>query len=46
MKIKISLFIATLFVVSKLYGQISDNCVTNVTHSRILRKGINITACN
>jgi nitroreductase len=30
MKIKISLIVAALFAVSKLYGQISDNCVANV----------------
>jgi nitroreductase len=30
MKIKISLIVAALFAVSKLYGQISDNCVTDV----------------
>jgi nitroreductase len=30
MKIGISLLVIVLFAVSKLYGQISDNCVTNV----------------
>jgi nitroreductase len=30
MKIKISLLVITLFAGAKLYGQISDNCVTNV----------------
>lgn len=30
MKIKILLIVAALFAVSKLYGQISDNCVANV----------------
>jgi nitroreductase len=29
MKIKLSLLVIALFAVSKLYGQISDNCVTN-----------------
>jgi nitroreductase len=38
MKIKISLLVATLFVVSKLYGQISDNCVTNVILSAYSEK--------
>jgi nitroreductase len=30
MKIKLSLLVIALFAVSKLYGQISDNCVANV----------------
>jgi nitroreductase len=30
MKIKFALLIAALFAVSKLYGQVSDNCVANV----------------
>jgi len=30
MKIKLSLIVIALFAVSKLYGQIPDNCVTNV----------------
>jgi nitroreductase len=30
MKIKFSLLVFTLFAVSRLYGQISDNCVANV----------------
>jgi nitroreductase len=30
MKMKFSLFVFALFSVSRLYGQISDNCVTNV----------------
>jgi nitroreductase len=33
MKIKISLIVAALFAVSKLYSQISDNCVANVVLS-------------
>ena len=30
MKIKLSLLVAALFTVSKLYGQISDNCVADM----------------
>jgi nitroreductase len=30
MKIRLSLLVIALFAVSKLYGQISDNCVTNM----------------
>ena len=30
MKIKLSLVVIALFAVSKLYGQVSDNCVVNV----------------
>ena len=38
MKIKISLLIAALFVVSKLYGQISGNFVANVILSAYSEK--------
>lgn len=38
MKIKISVLVISLFVVSKLYGQISDNCVTNVILSAYSEK--------
>jgi nitroreductase len=30
MKIKLSLFVLAFFAVTKLYGQVSDNCVVNV----------------
>jgi nitroreductase len=30
MKIKLSLFVLAFFAVTKLYGQVSDNCVANV----------------
>jgi len=30
MKIKFALFCAVFFAVTKLYGQVSDNCVANV----------------
>ena len=46
MKIKLSLLVIALFAASKLYGQISDNCVADVILSGYSERGIHIRTCN